>query len=268
MRNAARYEKKYRLALSQYYQFKNALMPYIQPDKYTVNRNDGKYFVRSLYFDTCNYEAFHEKENGNCGRIKLRLRTYAKSPDLAEPVSVELKTRKGDIVHKHSVFVSYGEYMNFIKQGHWPDRSSPVLEEFERLFHLRQLRPTTLVQYYREGFKSRLGDNVRITFDHDVSSCTGRQLFPDCMFLRPHHPGRVILEIKYSDKQPVWCMNIVKKCGFKIVANSKYVQSVQVAQPDVVTPSAVQFDAQMSNRIFDRSSLKKNFTNRKFQIRS
>ena len=262
MRTFSRWEIKYRLPVFWYYQVKNAFAPYMQPDKYTMLSSGRKYFVRSLYFDTYDYEAFHEKENGNYGRIKLRLRTYVQSSGPAAPIAAEIKTRKGSMVNKHSAFITYDEYKHFIEKGRWPHENSPILEEFGRLYHIRHLNPVTLVQYYREGYRSKMGDNVRITFDHDVSSCAGRELFPEKMFLRPHHPGKIILEIKFSGEKPVWCMNLVRKLGLTAAANSKYVQSVQAARYDVVVPAAVDYDGYTQDRIFKNTGLNKEFSGR------
>jgi SPX domain protein involved in polyphosphate accumulation len=47
----------------------------------------------------------------------------------------------------------------------------------------------------------------------------------------------IILEIKHSQEQPDWLRRLVEQHSLKIIANSKYAQGIEVARPDLVTPS-------------------------------
>jgi SPX domain protein involved in polyphosphate accumulation len=230
-----RFELKYPLSLQQYYCFRNALLPYMEKDPFT--KPTGSYLVRSLYFDTYDYQAYHEKINGDYGRIKIRVRAYTDSPAGDPPVRVELKTRWGSAMEKYSCFTSSSLLQQFLHTSHWPeDENNPVLIEFARLYHLRTLRPQLLVQYQREGFKARDGSNLRITFDRHICSAKAATLFPQHSFLRPQQPHEVILEIKCQNDHPRWLTQLVKQHGLKLQANSKYARGIEIARPDVVTP--------------------------------
>ena len=230
-----RFELKYRLTYQQYYRVRSALAPYMEPDDYS--RGDP-YLVRSLYFDTFNYQAYHEKIQGDFGRIKIRLRTYDSSPAKKPPVRVELKTRRGEAMEKFNTFVTTGECLEFLDTWHWPiSQGDPVLLEFERLVHLRHLRPKILVQYRREGLQCRGRENLRVTFDHNVQSAGAASLFPaEEVFFRSQTPGTVIFEIKCRIEKPLWLTNIIKKHSLKYVANSKYTQGIEIARADVISP--------------------------------
>lgn len=231
-----RFELKYRLTYQQYHGVRNALAPYMEADAYS---STGLYLVRSLYFDTFNYQAYHEKMGGDFGRIKLRLRTYAPTPEGNPPIRVELKTRRGEAMEKFSTFVSTADGLQFLDTWHWPDlQGSPVLTEFERLLHLRHLRPKILVQYRREGLQCRDRDSLRITFDHGVQSASAVSLFPrEEIFFRHQSPGIVVFEIKCRLQRPAWLTHIIKKHSLKYLANSKYTQGIETARPDVITPT-------------------------------
>lgn len=234
-----RFELKYRISPWQYNCVKNALQPYMQLDDYTlVSPSDG-YLVRSLYFDTFDYKAYHEKMGGDFGRIKIRVRSYTDLESENLPLRVELKTRRGSAMEKFSTFIPAQAFAEFLKTWHWPesiDRNDPVLMEFERLLHLRALRPKILVTYQREGFTSRSREDLRITFDHHVRSASASSLFPQNPFFRDHHRHVTILEIKCRNQRPVWLTEIVKRHNLKVVANSKYTQGIEVVRPDVVNP--------------------------------
>ncbi len=230
-----RFELKYQIPIQRYREIRNAMVPHMVPDKYTQDK--GEYLVRSLYYDTFNYQAYHEKINGNFGRIKIRVRSYTDQKDPNAKLRLELKTRRGAAMEKFSSFVPQSVFDEFSKTGHWPeDEDNPVLVEFARLYHLRTLRPKIIVQYRREGLFSRRREDLRITFDRQVESCSASNLFPKETFFRPHHSDKVILEIKCKNDQPRWLSSLVKKHGLKFVANSKYTQGVEISRPDVVVP--------------------------------
>lgn len=232
-----RFESKYRISRHQYYQIKNALVPFMRLDPFTRVTEQKRYLVRSLYFDTPDYQAYHEKISGDCDRVKFRIRTYVETIEDNPTIRIELKVRKGILMEKYGYFATASQYQEFMNKWHWPLENNPVLEEFERNLHLKHLQPKILVEYYREGFQSRSGEDVRITFDHKVRSAFSTSLFPDKVFFRLHHPNVIILEIKHYEKQPDWLRNIVQQHSLKIEANSKYAQGIEVARPDLVTPS-------------------------------
>ncbi|HKJ26592.1 MAG TPA: polyphosphate polymerase domain-containing protein [Anaerolineales bacterium] len=233
-----RFESKYKISRFQYHQVKNALMPYVQSDPFTKAAPGHKYLVRSLYFDTPEYQAYYEKINGDCNRVKFRIRTYSDSIENNPRIRVELKVRKGVIMEKYGTFVTLSQYQEFMEEWHWALENNPVLDEAERNVHLKHLQPKVLVEYFREGYQSRFMDDLRITFDDKVRSAFSKTLFPqEKIYFRSHHPQTIILEIKHYKKQPYWLRNIVQQHGLKIVANSKYVQGIEVACPEVVTPA-------------------------------
>ena len=238
-----RFEKKYHLTPGQYHSVRNIVRAFMVPDSYTAQAG-GRYLVRSLYYDTRDFAAFHERREGNYGRIKLRLRTYGADPREDPPVRVELKTKKGNSMTKFGAFVEYRAYEQFLAGRSWSragdNLPDPVLEEFERLYRVRGLVPTLLVQYLREGYRSRDGLPVRLTLDHNVHSCRARELFPRSPLLKPHRPRAIVLEIKTNSRhEPEWLRHIVRNQALKVVSNSKYVQGIEIVRPYMVTPRSV-----------------------------
>ena len=212
-------------------------MPYVNKDYYTEHAEDGRYLVRSLYYDTHKLKAFHERNDGQYGRIKLRLRVYQDTFKSDSLLSVEMKTKKGSAMIKYSTLVPLSSYKTFLKEGNFGELDNPVLDEFCRLKIVRSLDPQLIVQYRREGFVPKAGGNLRLTFDHGVSSTKANTLFPETYLLKPHRPKNVIFEVKCQQKQPKWLMDIVKAHNLKIMTNSKYVQGIEVVRPNMVTPN-------------------------------
>ncbi len=232
-----RFEYKYRLTVQQYYKVKNAITLYMEKDRFTQKAPNNRYLVRSLYFDNDQFQAYYEKIEGNFGRIKCRIRTYNVLPDNSSLLRVELKNRWGESIEKYSTAVSIADYLGFMKTRHWPNSSNdPILQEFERIYYLRALRPKVLVEYYREGYKPRTNEELRITMDHDVRSCSTDSLYPKPALFKNHHYHIIVLEVKCRREQPPWLSRLVRSHSLKYIANSKYTQGIEAVRPDLVNP--------------------------------
>ena len=238
MDGISRFERKYLLSLAQYYRLRNRLHPLAERDYYS-RAAGGSYLVRSIYYDTHDYRAWYEKDDGDFGRIKLRIRAYADRWEDCDKVSLEIKTRRGNSMVKYTTQVEPDEYLEFAKAGRWRSLDNPVVNEFERLRRVRQLEPVCLVQYRREGFSARDGSQVRFTFDHDVESTRASWLFPDAPILNPHRPKRPIFEVKTRAGEPAWLHGIIRDHTLKLAANSKYWQGIEIIRPNMVTPREV-----------------------------
>jgi len=232
-----RFERKYRCSFPQYYALKNALYPFLVKDDYTERSNTSKYLVRSIYYDTIDYQIYLEKVGGNSNRAKYRIRTYGTSLREAPDIRVEIKVRQGNLSQKFGSFIRITDYQHFLKYRHWENPNDPVLQEFERITHLKNLQPKVLVEYDREGYYSRDGGEVRITFDHQLRTTSSRTLFPHQTLWQNHLEPKVVLEIKHQDELPIWLTKIIKQHGLKIVANSKYALGVNASCKDLIYPS-------------------------------
>lgn len=237
--NSGRIESKYRISYFQYLKLRYTIVPYMKKDQFTLKASGKGYLVRSLYYDTYDYRAYHEKMSGDCDRIKFRLRTYDNNLNENSVIKAELKVRKANVVEKYSTIISADQYKYLINRRCWPENDNPILAEFERYLHLKELRPQVLIEYEREGYQSRNKGDVRITFDHKVRSAQAKDLFPGHLFFKEHHHHGVVLEIKFHDKYPDWLTTMTKSYGLKVIANSKFTQGIQVARNDLHHPDGI-----------------------------
>jgi len=231
-----RFEYKYHLSLSQYYCVKAAIRPFMHADAYTKIAPNERYFVRSLYYDSLDFRSYQEKVYGNSDRTKLRIRTYSRELDESSEIRVEMKSRKGIAIEKHSTFIPISFYKTYMEEGVWPILEDKVLIEFDRYVRLKTLHPLILVQYSREGYSSNGRENLRITFDHQVESMRSKSLFSYNSVFRTHKRGVVVLEIKCNKSQPYWLRQLVKTYGLRIVPNSKFAQGIELSRPEIVMP--------------------------------
>ncbi len=183
--------------------------------------------MRSLYYDTCDCQAYIDKIVGQPARIKLRVRAYASQPDANSPIRVELKTRQGSLVKKYSTLLELDRYQRWRRA---PDRVSaadPVLIEFRRLCLLRLLQPNVLVDYHRQAWQAKDDPKLRITFDRNLRYAAANILFPHSPHFRPANNRGVLLEIKTTAQPPAWLRKILASLELPSCPHSKYANGVE-----------------------------------------
>jgi len=192
----------------------------MQPDPFAGE--DGKYKIRSLYFDNFNDKALLEKINGVSNREKFRIRFYN---DDTSFVRLEKKSKKRGLCLKESAMLSYDE-CNQIIQGDisWmADSNKPLLVELYTKMKFQVLRPKTIVDYTREAYMYKPG-NVRITIDSNIK--TG--IYSVDLFnlnlpnVGMYPPGYSILEVKYDEFLPTIISDILQTNEHRSTSVSKY----------------------------------------------
>ena len=91
-----RNEWKYYISLWEAELLKRRLLPFMETDPYT---QDGKYTIRSLYFDDYWDSSYTEKMMGVDNRNKWRIRIYNYSDS---SIKLERKKKWGSYIHKES----------------------------------------------------------------------------------------------------------------------------------------------------------------------
>jgi hypothetical protein len=135
----------------------------------------GGYTVRSLYLDTPDYMAYHEKVAGNVVRHKLRLRVYGDDPERESPfVRLEIKSRIVGFSHKTTAVIALADYPEIERAVRRrtlpPERfmADPGVREFFRLQRQFNLEPKVIVQYRRQAFERPELRRVRVSFDDQL----------------------------------------------------------------------------------------------------
>lgn len=184
---------------------------------------DGKYFIRSLYFDNADDKALREKLDGVNLREKFRIRYYNGDPSV---IHLEKKCKANGLGAKFSADLSAAEAQKIVDgELDWmPGSDRPLVQELYSKMRSQGLRPKTIVDYTREPFIYRPG-NVRVTFDYDIRTgldCTDF-LNPDCVTV-PAGDAPILLEVKWDDYLPAIIRDVVQTPGRRATAFSKYAQ--------------------------------------------
>lgn len=213
-----RHEWKHEITLSDVITLRQRLRAVTQPDTHTT---DGRYMVRSLYFDNLSDKALREKLDGISRREKFRIRYYNRDPSL---IHLEKKSKLSGLGTKESAVLTAEEAQAIVDGNYeWMSESKePLVKELHDKMSFQQLRPKTIVDYIREPFIFPAG-NVRVTIDYDIRTglrCTDF-LNPDCITI-PAGNAPIILEVKWDDYLPDLIRDIVQLDGCRTQAFSKY----------------------------------------------
>ena len=213
-----RHEWKQEINVSDVITLRQRLWAVAKPDLHAV---DGKYKIRSLYFDNDADKALREKLNGLNVREKFRLRYY--NGDVSE-IHLEKKSKRGGLGNKQVAALSKEEAQAIVDGSYsWmaPDPRPLVRELYDKM-QSQGLRPKTLVDYVREPFVFAPG-NVRVTLDYDIRTGLGCTDFlnPDCIMISAGGQFGV-LEVKWDAYLPDIIRDAVQLAGRRTAAFSKY----------------------------------------------
>ena len=213
-----RHEWKHEISLADRFALRARLRAVCRADEHAA---DGRYLVRSLYFDNLADKALREKIDGVDRREKFRLRYYNLDPSL---IHLEKKSKRNGLGAK-AVAVLTAQEAQAIIDGDldWmPASGRPLVQELYHKMRTQGLRPRTIVDYTREPFVYAPG-NVRVTLDYDIRTGLGRTDFldPDCPTV-PVPDSPAILEVKWDEFLPDVIRDIVQLEGRRSAPFSKY----------------------------------------------
>lgn len=189
--------------------------------KRDIHAIDGKYLIRSLYFDNASDKALREKVDGVNIREKFRIRYYNNDTSL---IHLEKKSKVNGLCQKDSVTLSF-EQAQAITNGDygWMIASGvPLIQELYSKMMSQGLRPKTIVDYLREPFVFAPG-NVRVTLDYNIRTgmnCTDF-LNSNCVTV-PAGDAPIILEVKWDEYLPDIIRDAVQLPNCRVGAFSKY----------------------------------------------
>ena len=213
-----RHEWKHEISVSDMIALRQRMRAIAKSDTHAL---DGKYEIRSLYFDNLADKALREKIDGvNC-REKFRIRYY--NDDLSF-IRLEKKSKWNGLGNKQSTTLSADEAQAIVDGDlDWMmDSERPLLQELYTKMTLQGLGPKTIVDYTREPFVYAPG-NVRVTLDYNIRTGLGCTDFlnPNAITI-PAGDAPIILEVKWDEYLPSVIRDAVQLNGRRTTAFSKY----------------------------------------------
>lgn len=195
-----RHEYKYIISSAQLMLLKSRISSIMQLDKHTDEQ--GKYNIRSLYFDDYYNRCYYENENGTDPREKFRIRIYNKSTDV---ISLECKRKEHDKTHKLSTNISFEQCKQLVNGNKVLiiDTQPALINKMLIDIQSRMLHPVVIVEYDRIPYVYKNG-NVRVTFDMNISGSDALSDFlKGDLHKRPIMPaGMHLMEVKFDEFLP------------------------------------------------------------------
>lgn len=182
---------------------------------------DGKYEIRSLYFDNARDKALREKTDGVNVREKFRIRYYNGDSSF---IKLEKKSKINGLCLKESARLTKEETQAIINGnvGWMKDSSESLIRELYIKMITQGLRPKTIVDYTREPFIFAPG-NVRVTLDYNIrTGMIGTDFFNMSCTTIPAGEDAIILEVKWDEFLPDIIRDIVQLKNGRAGAFSKY----------------------------------------------
>ncbi|HOX04648.1 MAG TPA: polyphosphate polymerase domain-containing protein [Candidatus Paceibacterota bacterium] len=239
-----RFELKYIISESKALAVRDFVRSYLQLDEYGESMPDLSYHIHSIYLDSDNLQLYQDTINGNRNRFKLRMRYYDEEPD--SPVFFEIKRRKNNCILKQRGAVR-GEWKReavpWLLAGHFPDEiqllsTEPkymvAIQRFILLMNQLRAAPRAHVHYRREAWISRGDNSIRVTMDREVVCAPEFAPTLGVSAVKvPHVFGnKVVLELKFTDRFPVWFQVMVESLGLLQTSAAKYADGIYLLGPE------------------------------------
>ena len=216
-----RHELKYVCTRAQLRVIKSRLSALMKNDKNADK--DGKYNIRSVYFDDIYDSCMHENAAGLDNRQKVRIRVYNADDS---KIKLEIKYKDHGMTKKVSSDISRrlcdeltaGRDIPFCCLG--KDNALNLMYLYKKT---KYIMPKVIVEYDRTVFVEKAG-NVRVTFDENIR-CSGKaeKLFDKSIDAVPvmNSPNQ-ILEVKYDELLPGYIHRALNDMNLVQTAFSKY----------------------------------------------
>lgn len=213
-----RHEWKHEITYSDMLAIRQRMRAIAKADAHAV---EGRYEIRSLYFDNLSDKALREKLDGVNRREKFRIRYYNGNTDV---IHLEKKCRMDGLGTKASASLTAEEAQALVDGDYgWMLQSGrPLVEELYSKMRSQGLRPRTIADYTREPFIFGPG-NVRVTLDYNIRTGLDAVDFLSQSCVTVPVPGSpIILEVKWDEFLPAIIRDAVQLGSRRTAAFSKY----------------------------------------------
>lgn len=219
-----RVEEKYIVTTKIYNSIIKDIENYMVFDEYS---KDGKFYqICNIYYDTEDDNLIRTSIQKPKYKEKFRLRSYG-IPSYDTKVFLEVKKKFKGVVNKRRTILTLRESYNFANTNIIPEikeyMNPQVLKELKYSFDLYKLLPKVFISYERRAMFGKEDSSFRVTFDRNI---IGRRedigleygIFGERIIDR----DMMVMEIKFSERIPLWFIKILRKYNLEKTSFSKY----------------------------------------------
>jgi hypothetical protein len=230
-----RFEYKYKIPNFRLPELRSMIAPFVEIDRFAHDSPEHYYTVRSIYFDTPDFEMYQTKRDHLANRQKVRLRGYNVGND-ESTVFLEIKRKYEGPIVKNRYSVAYGTVKKMFSGGQFNALFPETVkaEHARRFFYQvysRNLRPVVNVVYEREPYYSKVHDplnDCRLTIDFNWRGAAYPgvdELFDETNMVYCLD-GSFVLEVKFNQYCPQWVKPILAALDAQRGPASKYVTCI------------------------------------------
>ena len=204
----------------------------LERDRYAIPVMAYSYPIYSVYLDDHAMSLYGAAFQGQMNRYKLRIRYYDHKE--TSPVFFEIKRRVNDVILKERAAVKRSAVDRLMK-GCSPhpddlvDRKNMgdyfVLRRFCELRSAIHADPKVIVYYEREAWVMPGNEQLRVTFDREAATARYTGTLAPSNWIDPQFPA-VVLELKFTDRFPIWMRDLVQSWDLYRTKMSKYLTCV------------------------------------------
>lgn len=220
----SRTEEKYIIKRSVYEEIIKELDNKMEADSYS--KNGSFYQICNIYYDTYDNNLIRTSLQKPQYKEKVRLRSYG-VPDRKSMVFLEIKKKFKGCVNKRRTGFTLDEAYKFANTGNitfLKDYMNPqIIHELSYAIKTYKLLPKVYIAYQRRAFFGLENNEFRVTFDRNIISrredialeygVFGERVIPE---------DEMIMEVKYSERMPLWFIEILRKHDLNKASFSKY----------------------------------------------
>ncbi len=187
-----------------------------------------QYRIRSIYFDSNNWNCFYDQVFKRLPRYKIRFRQYANAYGYMPKGFLEMKLKTGPYTIKHRFRIRY-EWLDFLNDPEVMDeivrlnvgnRNLPkVYHTLTNIISGNKLQPVLQVEYDRSSFEA---SNLRITIDSNLRFSALSNHVTIVTEKKKTGAFFSVLEIKSMNEQPEWLSVFRSHYGIRKRSFSKY----------------------------------------------
>ena len=241
-----RFELKYLISPRQALAVRDFVRSLLTLDPYMNPAQPDGYMVYSAYVDSPTLMLCRATVDGEKNRYKLRVRFYDDNPD--HPVFFEIKRRVNDAILKSRATVRRDRAMELLR-GRGPretdlvnprdTRGFAALGNFCLLRDKLTARPAALVAYRREAYMSTGDNSARLTLDRELCGAEWTDQFGELSGerWRPVPIEHVILELKFTQRFPLWMGELVRRLDLQRISMPKYVECISALREPRFSPA-------------------------------
>lgn len=219
-----RVEAKFIVTTNVYNEIMKEINEYMIFDEYS---KEGRFYqICNIYYDTEDDNLIRTSLKKPEYKEKFRLRSYG-IPNKESKVFFEVKKKFKGVVNKRRTFLTLKDGYSFVNSHNIPEikpyMNSQVLRELKYSFDLYDLVPKVFISYERRAMFGREDKSFRVTFDRNIIArrediCLEYGIFGE----RIIDKDIMIMEVKYSDRIPLWFTKILRKFKLEKTHFSKY----------------------------------------------